>query len=157
MAADLPEDGPDRIRELLRILPGRLHELRSAHRELHLEGPDPGRRLPRPDRLHGAGITGPVLRPPACRTTYASPNPIVAMRRTIFDVVTDTAADCYGRYLIRVGDARVPEDRAAVPGPPGAGTGDDRDKKLAWPADLQPARTGWATPRPTSPRSWGPP
>ena len=26
-----------------------------AQRELHLEGPHPGRRLPRPDRLHGAG------------------------------------------------------------------------------------------------------
>jgi NADH-quinone oxidoreductase subunit D len=54
-----------------------------------------------------------------------------------FDVVTDTSADCYGRYLIRVGEMRqslriVEQCLARLePGPVMV-----EDKKLAWPADL---------------------
>ena len=36
--------------------------------------------------------------------TCASPSLIAATQTYDFEVVTDTTADCYGRYLIRVGE-----------------------------------------------------
>ncbi|MCE9515361.1 MAG: NADH-quinone oxidoreductase subunit D [Mycobacterium sp.] len=58
-----------------------------------------------------------------------------------FDVITDTGADCYGRYLIRIGEMHESLKIVAQclqrlddigPGPVMIS-----DKKLAWPADLQ--------------------
>ena len=56
---------------------------RPAQRERHLEGPHPGRRLPGPDRLHGAGHhRADACAPPGCRTTCARPNPTADTRTT---------------------------------------------------------------------------
>ena len=139
VAADLPEDGPDRIRELLRILPGRLHELSDLLTESYIwKARTQGVGYLDLTGCMALGITGPVLRSTGLPHDLRKSQPYCGYETYDFDVVTDTAADCYGRYLIRVGEMH--ESLKIVqqcldrlePGPVMIA-----DKKLAWPADLQ--------------------
>ena len=158
LAADLPEDGPQRMRDLLKILPGRLRELEALLTELHLEGPHPGHRLPGFDRLHGTGHhrPGTALHRPAHDLRKAQP--YCGYETYDFDVITETTADCYGRYLIRVREMH--ESLRIIgqclerlePGPVMI-----EDKKLAWPADLKLGPDGLGNSPSTSPRSWASP
>jgi NADH-quinone oxidoreductase subunit D len=139
VAADLPEDGPDRIRELLRILPGRLHELSDLLTESYIwKARTQGVGYLDLTGCMALGITGPVLRSTGLPHDLRKAQPYCGYETYDFDVITDTAADCYGRYLIRVGEmheslkiAKQCLDRLE-PGPVMMA-----DKKLAWPADLQ--------------------
>ncbi len=85
------------------------------------------------------GMTGPVLRSTGLPHDLRKTQPYCGYEDYDFDVITDTGgADCYGRYLIRVGEMH--ESLKIVtqclerlePGPVMIS-----DKKLAWPADLQ--------------------
>ena len=139
VAADLPEDGPDRIRELLRILPGRLHELSDLLTESYIwKARTQGVGYLDLTGCMALGITGPVLRSTGLPHDLRKAQPYCGYETYDFDVVTDTTADCYGRYLIRLGEMH--ESLKIVqqcldrlePGPVMVA-----DKKLAWPADLQ--------------------
>ena len=139
VAADLPEDGPDRIRELLRILPGRLHELSDLLTESYIwKARTQGVGYLDLTGCMALGITGPVLRSTGLPHDLRKAQPYCGYETYDFDVVTDTTADCYGRYLIRLGEMH--ESLKIVqqcldrlePGPVMIA-----DKKLAWPADLQ--------------------
>ena len=56
LAADLPDEAIPQLEELLRTMPAkRGRPRRPAQRELHLEGPHAGHRIPRPHRMHGTG------------------------------------------------------------------------------------------------------
>jgi NADH-quinone oxidoreductase subunit D len=139
LAADLPDDGVSRVRDLLRILPGRLHELEDLLRNnsiwkartvdigyLDLTG------------CMALGITGPVLRSTGLPHDLRKAQPYCGYETYDFDVMTAEGCDCYGRYVIRVNEmmeslkiVQQCVDRLE-PGPVMI-----EDKKLAWPGDLK--------------------
>ena len=138
VAADLPEDGPDRVAELLRILPGRLSELEDLLTENSIwKARTQGVGYLDLTGCMALGITGPVLRSTGLPHDLRKAQPYCGYETYDFDVVTDTEADCYGRYLIRIGEMRqslrIIEQclQRLEPGPVMIS-----DKKLAWPADL---------------------
>jgi NADH-quinone oxidoreductase subunit D len=139
LAADLPEDGPDRVAELLAILPGRLHELESLLTESYIwKARTQGVGYLDLTGCMALGITGPVLRSTGLPHDLRKAQPYCGYETYDFDVVTADTADCYGRYLIRVGEMH--ESLKIVgqclqrlePGPVMI-----EDRKLAWPAELE--------------------
>ncbi|WP_179476435.1 NADH-quinone oxidoreductase subunit D, partial [Mycolicibacterium vinylchloridicum] len=139
LAADLPEDGADRVAELLTILPGRLGELEDLLTESYIwKARTQGIGYLDLTGCMALGITGPVLRSTGLPHDLRKTQPYCGYDTYDFDVVTDTGADCYGRYLIRVGEMHQSLRIVAQcldrlePGPVMIA-----DKKLAWPADLQ--------------------
>jgi NADH-quinone oxidoreductase subunit D len=139
LATDLPEDGPQRVRDLLKILPGRLRELEDLLTENYIwKARTQGIGYLDLTGCMALGITGPVLRSTGLPHDLRKSQPYCGYETYDFDVVTDTGADSYGRYLIRVGEMhqslRIVEQclERLEPGPVMIS-----DKKLAWPADLQ--------------------
>jgi NADH-quinone oxidoreductase subunit D len=142
LAADLPDDGISRVKDLLKILPGRLYELEELLREnsiwkartvdigyLDLTG------------CMALGITGPVLRSTGLPHDLRKSQPYCGYETYDFDVMTATGCDCYGRYVIRVNEMNeslkivaqcVQRLEEHGPGPVMID-----DKKLAWPGDLK--------------------
>ena len=139
LAADLPDDGAERVEELLKILPGRLRELEDLLTESYIwKARTQGIGYLDLTGCMALGITGPVLRSTGLPHDLRKSQPYCGYETYDFDVITDTGADCYGRYLIRVGEmheslkiVRQCLDRLE-PGPVMI-----TDKKLAWPADLK--------------------
>ena len=142
LAADLPDDGPARVREVLKILPGRLRELSDLLTESYIwkaRTKDVGYL-----DLTGCmalGITGPVLRSTGLPHDLRKSQPYCGYETYDFDVVTADTADCYGRYLSRVGEM---SESLKIVGQClqrleqiGPGEVMISDKKLAWPADLE--------------------
>ena len=83
------------------------------------------------------GITGPVLRSTGLPHDLRKvPTPLFA-RTFDFDVITDTGADCYGRYLIRVGEMHESLRSSASASTGWSQDRDDHRQELAWPADLK--------------------
>ena len=139
LAADLPDDGAERVEDLLKILPGRLRELEDLLTESYIwKARTQGIGYLDLTGCMALGITGPVLRSTGLPHDLRKSQPYCGYETFDFDVITDTGADCYGRYLIRVGEmheslkiVRQCLDRLE-PGPVMI-----TDKKLAWPADLK--------------------
>jgi NADH-quinone oxidoreductase subunit D len=138
LATDLPEDGEASVAELLAILPGRLTELEDLMTENYIfKARTQGVGYLDLTGCMALGMTGPVLRSTGLPHDLRKTQPYCGYETYDFDVITDTAADCYGRYLIRIGEMR--ESLKIVnqclerlkPGPVMIS-----DKKLAWPADL---------------------
>lgn len=142
LAADLPDDGPQRVAELLEILPGRLRELEALLTESYIwKARTQGIGYLDLTGCMALGITGPVLRSTGLPHDLRKTQPYCGYETYDFDVVTADTADCYGRYLIRVGEMHESLKIIAQclrrlkdigPGPVMID-----DKKLAWPADLQ--------------------
>ncbi|MTE17426.1 NADH dehydrogenase (quinone) subunit D [Nocardia aurantiaca] len=139
IAQDLPDDGVQKVRELLDLLPKRLRDM-----ELLLnQNPIWKARTRNVGYLDltgcmALGITGPVLRSTGLPHDLRKSQPYCGYENYEFDVQVDTGCDCYGRYLIRVNEMK--ESVKIVeqcldklrPGPVMV-----EDKKIAWPADLQ--------------------
>ena len=139
LAADLPEDGAARVAELLKILPGRLTELEDLMTQNYIfKARTQGVGYLDLTGCMALGMTGAVLRSTGLPHDLRKSQPYCGYETYDFDVVTDTGADCYGRYLIRIGEMReslrIVEQclQRLEPGPVMIS-----DKKLAWPADLQ--------------------
>ena len=142
LAADLPDDGPQRVAELLKILPGRLRELAALLTESYIwKARTQGIGYLDLTGCMALGITGPVLRSTGLPHDLRKTQPYCGYETYDFDVVTADTADCYGRYLIRVGEMHESLKIIAQclqrledigPGPVMI-----EDKKLAWPADLE--------------------
>lgn len=139
LAADLPEDGVARVAELLSILPGRLTELEDLMTQNYIfKARTQGVGYLDLRGCMALGMTGAVLRSTGLPHDLRKSQPYCGYETYDFDVVTDTGADCYGRYLIRIGEMRqslkIVEQclQRLEPGPVMIS-----DKKLAWPADLQ--------------------
>ena len=139
LATDLPEDGEQRVADLLKILPGRLNELGDLLTENYIwKARTEGVGYLDLTGCMALGITGPVLRSTGLPHDLRKSQPYCGYETYDFDVMTDTGADCYGRYLIRVREMH--ESLKIVqqcldrlePGPVMI-----TDKKLAWPADLK--------------------
>ncbi len=139
VAADLPEDAESRLAELLAVLPGHLDELGDLLTESYIwKARTQGIGYLDLTGCMALGITGPVLRSTGLPHDLRKSQPYCGYESYDFDVITDTGADCYGRYLIRVKEmyesikiVRQCLDRLE-PGPVMI-----TDKKLAWPADLK--------------------
>ncbi|AQT81134.1 NADH dehydrogenase subunit D [Mycolicibacterium litorale] len=139
LAADLPDDGAQRVADLLKILPGRLRELEDLLTESYIwKARTQGVGYLDLTGCMALGITGPVLRSTGLPHDLRKSQPYCGYETYDFDVITDTGADCYGRYLIRVGEMhqslRIVEQclQRLEPGPVMI-----EDRKLAWPADLK--------------------
>ncbi|MCB0925839.1 MAG: NADH-quinone oxidoreductase subunit D, partial [Mycobacterium sp.] len=138
LATDLPDDGPQRIADLLAVLPDELRELEDLMSDSHIfKARTQGVGYLDLTGCMALGITGPVLRSTGLPHDLRTAQPYCGYETYEFDVITDDAADCYGRYLIRLGEMReslkIVEqclDRLQ-PGPVMIA-----DRKLAWPADL---------------------
>ena len=144
LAQDLPDGAVDKIRELLTLLPKRLRDTE----KLLSDNPIWKARTKGIGYLDltgcmALGITGPVLRSSGLPHDLRKSQPYCGYENYEFDVATDTGADCYGRYLIRVQEMKeslkIVEqclDRLR----PGPIMVDDR--KIAWPADLELGKDG---------------
>jgi NADH-quinone oxidoreductase subunit D len=139
IAADLPDDGPARVAELLKILPGRLRELEDLLTESYIwKARTVGIGYLDLTGCMALGITGPVLRSTGLPHDLRKAQPYCGYQTYDFDVVTADTADCYGRYLIRIGEmhesVKIVQQclERLEPGPVMI-----EDKKLAWPADLK--------------------
>lgn len=144
ISQDLPDDGVQKVRELLELMPKRLRDM-----ELLLnENPIWKARTRNVGYLDltgcmALGITGPVLRSTGLPHDLRKAQPYCGYENYEFDVMVDTGCDCYGRYLIRVNEMK--ESLKIVeqcldklrPGPIMVS-----DKKIAWPADLQIGEDG---------------
>ncbi|SBS77861.1 NADH-quinone oxidoreductase subunit D [uncultured Mycobacterium sp.] len=142
LAADLPDDGVDRVRALLKTLPGQLRELEDLLRENAIwKARNAGIGYLSLTGCMALGITGPVLRATGLPHDLRRSQPYCGYENYDFDVITDDGCDAYGRYLIRVAEMKqsltIVEqcvDRLErLAGQPVMIT----DKKLAWPADLK--------------------
>jgi NADH-quinone oxidoreductase subunit D len=139
LAGDLPEDGPERLAELLRELPGNLNKLGDLLTESYIwKARTQGVGYLDLTGCMALGVTGAVLRSTGLPHDLRKTQPYCGYENYDFDVITETTADCYARYLIRVREMH--ESLKIVrqclerlePGPVMI-----EDKKLAWPADLQ--------------------
>jgi NADH-quinone oxidoreductase subunit D len=138
VAQDIPEGGADKIRAVLRQLPGQLSGVPQMLEDNGIWK----------DRTSGIGyldlagcmalgITGPVLRATGLPLDVRKTEPYFGYDAFDFDVPTADTCDVYGRFLIRLEEInqsmRIIEqalDRLE-PGPVMVA-----DKKIAWPAQL---------------------
>jgi NADH-quinone oxidoreductase subunit D len=138
VAQDLPPGAVDKIREFLRMMPGKVDE----YEELLTANPVWLARLKGVGYLsaEGAialGVTGPLLRASGIPWDLRKQMPYLGYETYAFEVPTRPEGDCYARYLIRIAEMReslkIVEqalDRLE-PGPVMVA-----DKKIAWPAQL---------------------
>ncbi len=136
---DLPPGGEDRIRELLRVLPGRIDDFD------HLLSGNPiwiernkGVGFLSAERCLAAGVTGPPLRSAGVARDVRRDEPYSGYETYEFDVIERSDADCYARFEIRLDEMReslkIVEqclDRLQ-PGPVMI-----EDPKVRWPAELE--------------------
>lgn len=137
---DLPEDGTDRIADLLTTLHGRIDE----YERLLTGNPIWLQRNVGVGRLSAEeafafGVTGPMLRSAGVASDVRRDEPYCGYETFEFDVVTRDGADCYARYEVRIEEMRqslrIVEqclERLAEPGPVMV-----EDPKVRWPAQLE--------------------
>jgi NADH-quinone oxidoreductase subunit D len=136
---DLPEDGEERIRSLLEVMPGRIDEYESilAENPIWVERNKGVGHLSAEDCL-AYGVTGPILRSAGVPTDLRKDEPYSGYETYDFDVPTRTEGDAYARFAVRLDEMReslrIVEqclERLQEPGPVMI-----EDPKIAWPARL---------------------
>jgi NADH-quinone oxidoreductase subunit D len=136
LATDVTDDFVERCEALLKMLPGRMQE----YEDLLLRNPIWN------DRLRGVGVidratclahgvTGPVLRAAGEPWDLRKTRPYSGIEQYDFDVPTETAADSYARFLVRLEEMRQSMRiiRQALDTLPGGPVMVD-DKRIAWPS-----------------------
>ncbi|MDJ0391824.1 NADH dehydrogenase (quinone) subunit D [Rhodococcus sp. G-MC3] len=138
LAQDLPDDAVPKIRELLKVLPGRLQDMSNLLDDNRIwKARTKGIGYLDLTGCMALGITGPMLRSTGLPHDLRVSQPYCGYEDYEFDVCVDSGCDAYGRYIIRV--AEMKESLKIVeqaldrlrPGPIMVD-----DKKIAWPADL---------------------
>ena len=138
LSMDLPEGAEERIREFLKVMPGRIHE----YEELLTGNPiwrqrTVGVGITSTEDLLALGVTGPVLRASGLPRDLRKDEPYSGYETFDFDVPTRTESDCFARYQVRVEEMRQSLRIVAQclerlePGPVMI-----EDPKLRWPARL---------------------
>jgi NADH-quinone oxidoreductase subunit D len=137
---DLPEDGPSRIRELLRVLPRRIDE----YETLLDDNPIWRERNEGVGALTGEqalalGVTGPLLRASGIDADLRKDMPYSGYETFEFDVPVRTEGDAYARYLVRLAEMReslriVEQAMDRLDETPGPVMVDD--PKVGWPPRL---------------------
>lgn len=138
LAQDLPPGAEERIRETMRMLPGRLKDTADLLVDNSIwMGRTSGIGYLDLAGCMALGITGPVLRSTGLPHDLRKAQPYCGYETYDFNIPTVTTADTYGRFLLRIEEMKesikIVEqcvDRLA-PGPVMV-----EDKKIAWPAQL---------------------
>jgi len=138
LAVDLPDEAIPQIRDLLVLLPKRLHDLEDLLNENYIwKARTVGVGYLDLAGCMALGITGPMLRATGLPHDLRRAQPYCGYETYDFDVITDDACDSYGRYIIRVKEmwesVKIVEQclDKLRPGPTMVA-----DRKIAWPADL---------------------
>ncbi|MGV0646501.1 NADH dehydrogenase (quinone) subunit D [Mycolicibacterium holsaticum] len=138
LVADLPDNGLDQVRELLRTLPGQLRKLEDLLRRNSIwKSRNQGVGHLDLTACMALGVTGPVLRATGLPHDLRRSQPYCGYETYEFNVITGENSDCYDRFVIRVDEMKESlkivqqcVDRLE------AGPVMISDRKLAWPADL---------------------
>jgi NADH-quinone oxidoreductase subunit D len=138
VAQDLPEDWHAHLTEFVKQMKTRIpmyHKLFTGQPVWRNRLKDVGY-LPL-DGCLALGVTGPVLRSAGLAWDLRKIEPYLAYDEVDFEVPTDTGADCWARYLLRMEEMdqsiKIIEQTMKLlePGPIMVA-----DKKIAWPAQL---------------------
>jgi NADH-quinone oxidoreductase subunit D len=139
LVMDLPEDGIERIRALVRDLPGRIDEFEDllSRNPIWIERNQGVGHLPAEDAL-ALGVTGPMLRASGVSYDLRKDEPYLGYQDYEFDVPVRTEGDCLARYQVRIAEMReslkiVSQALDRLPG----GRVMVEDPHLAWPAKLE--------------------
>lgn len=144
LAQDLPDGAVEKVRELLKTLPGRLADMSNLLDDNRIwQARTQGIGYLDLTGCMALGITGPMLRSTGLPHDLRVSQPYCGYENYEFDVCVDSGCDAYGRYVIRV--AEMKESLKIVeqcldrlrPGPIMVD-----DKKIAWPADLSVGSDG---------------
>ncbi|HEV3473860.1 MAG TPA: NADH dehydrogenase (quinone) subunit D [Actinomycetota bacterium] len=109
LSMDLPEGGEEKVREFLKVMPGRIDEYEDllSRNPIWLER-NRGVGILAADRALELGVTGPMLRAAGVsHDLRVAPGPFADEYAGYeFDVPTRTEADSYARYAIRIEEMR---------------------------------------------------
>ena len=142
---DLPYDGVDKIRDFLRVMPGRIHEFQTILDDNPIwRQRNVGVGILSAHDALALGVTGPMLRAAGVAADLRKDAPYSGYETYEFDVPTSTDADSYARYVLRLAEMRESMrivaqalDRLEEPGPVMI-----EDPKIAWPAKLKVMEDG---------------
>lgn len=138
LAQDLPEDWKEKVTDFVKVMKSRLPDYDDlltgqAIWKQRLEGVG---YLP-VDGCLALGATGPILRSAGLAWDQRKVEPYLGYEEYDFEVPTETSADCYARYKVRLAEIhesiKIIEQAVAKmePGPVMV-----EDRKIAWPAQL---------------------
>ena len=103
LAQDLPDGAVEKVREVLRVLPGRLRDMEDLLSENYIwKARTQGVGYLDLTGCMALGVTGPVLRATGLAHDLRRSSPYCGYENYEFDVITDDTCDSYGRYQIRV-------------------------------------------------------
>jgi NADH-quinone oxidoreductase subunit D len=137
---DLPPGGEEKIREFLRLMPGRIGEYEAilVQNPIWIERNRGVGLLPAADALR-FGVTGPALRAAGVARDVRTDEPYSGYDTYEFDVVTRTDEDCFARFEVRMEEMKQSLrvigqclDRLRDAGPVMV-----EDPKIRWPAQLE--------------------
>jgi NADH-quinone oxidoreductase subunit D len=137
---DLPEEGPRKIRELLRILPRRIDEYETLLNDNPIwRERNEGISVLSANQLLSFGVTGPLLRASGVAADLRKDIPYGGYETFEFDVPVRTEGDAYARYLVRLAEMReslriVEQAMDRLDETPGPVMIDD--PKVGWPPKL---------------------
>jgi NADH-quinone oxidoreductase subunit D len=136
LAQDVTDDFVERCEALLELLPRKLAE----YEDLLLHNPIWNHRLREvgvidAEQCYDYGVTGPVLRAAGVPWDLRKAQPYSGYEQYDFEVPTETAADSYARFLVRIEEMRqsmriIRQALDALPGGPVM----VEDKRIAWPS-----------------------
>ncbi|WP_169980974.1 MULTISPECIES: NADH-quinone oxidoreductase subunit D [unclassified Microbispora] len=142
VSVDLPAGAVDKIGEFLKIMPGRIKEMR----KLLDANPVYTRRTKDVAYLDltgcmALGITGPMLRAAGLPWDLRKSQPYCGYETYEFEVATQNTCDVYGRYLVRMAEMEeslkiVEQALDRLSGPLKGGPVMIEDKKIGWPSQL---------------------
>ena len=138
LSMDLPEGAEEKVRDFLKLMPGRLHE----YEELLTGNPiwrqrNVGIGTMTAERLLALGVTGPMLRASGVALDLRKAEPYCGYETYAFDVPVRAEGDCFARYQVRVEEIRQSlriVDQCLQRLEPGRVM--IQDPRLAWPAQL---------------------
>ncbi|MEV0583011.1 NADH-quinone oxidoreductase subunit D [Nonomuraea sp. NPDC050310] len=142
VSVDLPAGTVDKVGEFLKEMPKRIQGVR----KLLDENPVYTRRTKDVGYLDltgcmALGITGPILRSAGLPWDLRKSQPYCGYETYDFDVATQTSADVYGRYLVRMQEMEeslkiIEQAIDRIAGPLKGQPVMIQDKKIGWPAQL---------------------
>ena len=137
---DLPDEGPRKIRELLRILPRRIDEYETLLDDNPIwRERNEGIGVLSAEQLLSFGVTGPLLRASGVAADLRKDLPYGGYETFDFDVPVRAEGDAYARYLVRLAEMReslriVEQAMDRLEDAPGPVMVDD--PKVGWPPRL---------------------
>ncbi|MEU6407984.1 NADH-quinone oxidoreductase subunit D [Microbispora sp. NPDC046933] len=142
VSVDLPAGAVDKIGEFLKVMPGRIKEMR----KLLDANPVYTRRTKDVAYLDltgcmALGVTGPMLRAAGLPWDLRKSQPYCGYETYEFEVPTQNTCDVYGRYLVRVAEMEeslkiIEQALDRLSGPLKGGPVMIDDKKIGWPSQL---------------------